>query len=101
MMDCGLIFGRFGDHFAFQNRPKIDQEGKLKSNAKKVASRSAKGVKSRGSNYHPAPRILAWEGGRGKVNPSPEGLKADYPTLNHLSPLGWWDYKGDKLLFLL
>ena len=92
MMDFGRILDRFGSHFGVQNQSKINQEGKLKSNAKKLASRSAKGVKSRGSDYHPAPRILAWEGGRGKGKPFPEGLKADYPTLNHLSPLGWWDY---------
>ena len=78
-MDCGMIFGRFGDHFGVQNRSQIDQEGKLKSNAKKVASRSAKAVKSRDSNYHFPARIGAWEGGRGKGNPFPEGLKADYP----------------------
>ena len=72
-MNFGLIFHRFWSDFGVQNRPKIDQEGKLESNVKKVASRMAKEAESRGSDTPRSPRFGAWEGGRGKGKPFPEG----------------------------
>ena len=63
----------------------------LKSNAKKDASRMAKEAPTRGADDHLHLGFWAWEGGRGKGKPFPEGLKADSHALNHLSPEGWWD----------
>ena len=78
--------------FGIQNRSKIDQGGRLKSNAKKDASRMAKEAPTRGAGHRKQAGFWAWEGGRGKGKPFPEGLKADFHALNHLSPEGWWDY---------
>ena len=65
----------------------------LKSNAKKDASRMAKEAPTRGAGDHFHLGFWAWEGGRGKGKPFPEGLKADFHALNHLSPEGWWDFR--------
>ena len=68
----------------------------LKSNAKKDASRMAKEAPTRGAGDHFHLGFWAWEGGRGKGKPFPEGLKADFHALNHLSPEGWRDSLGLK-----
>ena len=86
--------------FGVQNRSKIDQGGRLKSNAKKDASRMAKEAPTRGANHRKQAGFWAWEGGRGKGKPFPEGLKADFHALNHLSPEGWWDLPRIPMIYV-
>ena len=64
VIDFGLIFGRFWDHFGEENRSKIDSKTMLKSNAKQEANRTAKEA-PKGRRYHGQVRVSVRRWGRG------------------------------------
>ena len=68
----------------------------LKNTARQDPNKIVKGSPTRGLNHQWLDSFEAWEGGRGESKLFPKEFKADYVTLNHLSPLvGFRDHSLD------
>ena len=105
-IDFLAILVDFGYQVGVKNRSKIDQKWHRKNDWKKKGSKMADKTLQEPTTPRARGGPGPGRGGRGRGKPLPRGLKIErlktkhrYPTLNHPSPEGWWDFVKKSWIF--